>query len=351
MSVFDQSLSRRSRAAFGAMGAGVIALGVFAAVEGVTPSRSGTYYTATFGRAGQGLDDHSDVKIRGITVGGVESVSLDRRGRASVRIRVERGIRVPRSTVAGIEPVSVFGPKDIALDLGSGEGAGPYLRDGAAIARTRDPRELADVAWPAYKLTAEIDPHELYTIVHTFAEGLRGKGPALGRTVDNGGRLLDQADGDRAEIRRLLSDVEGIGATFGDRGDTLVGITRDLNDLSPVVTDRPDKVDHLLDGSARLAGTVSRNLEVQGDELGALLDSGGAAIDAVHAELRNVPILMDGLTAYFGTLGTIVRVPGPNGKLLAQVVAYLPLDICKTLIDLCVPPGPLGRNAGQGGPR
>ncbi|MBC6460074.1 MlaD family protein [Actinomadura sp. HBU206391] len=349
MNSIDQSLSRRSRAVFGAVGAGVIALGAFAAVRGVTPSHSGTYYTAAFGRAGQGLDERSDVKVRGITVGGVESVSLDGRGRANVRIRVEKGIRVPRTTVAGIEPVSVFGPKDIVLDLGPGEGAGPYLSDGAPITRTKDPQELADVAWPAYKLTAAIDPQELSAIVHTFAEGLRGKGPQLRRTIGNGDKLLDQAYGNRAQIRLLLADVEGLGATFGGRGDTLVGITRDLGDVSPVLTDRPDKIDQLLDGSARLADSVSRNLEVQGDQLGALLDTGGRAIEAVHSELRNMPVLINGLTAYFGTLATIVRVPGPNGKLLAQVVTRLPLDLCKTLVDLCELP--IGPASGTGGRR
>jgi phospholipid/cholesterol/gamma-HCH transport system substrate-binding protein len=339
MTISDQSLSPRSKAVYGAAGAAILAAGALATVAGATQSHTGaSYYTASFGRAGQGLDERSDLKIRGITVGGVDSVALDKQGRAKVRIRVDKGFRIPATTVAAIEPVSVFGPKDIVLDLGTGEGTGPYLRDGAVIAKTRDPQELADVAWPAYKLTSAIDPQELYTVLHTFAQGLDGKGPQLRRTIDNGSKLIDTAYNNRAAIQQLLRDVEGLSATFGDRGDTLVGMTRDFNDLSPVLTEKPDKINQLLDGSSKLADSVSRNMETQGDKTAALLDSTGKTINVVYSERDKIPILLDGLIQFFGTMDAITKMEGPKGTVVASMNAYVPLDICQTLIDVCAPP-------------
>src|SRR6266545_3143971 len=105
-------LARRSKLVFGAVGAAVLVGGTLVMVGGAVPSHPGaTYYTAAFGRAGQGMDRRSDVKVRGVTVGGIERVTLDRSGRAVVRFRVERGIRLPATSSARIEPVSVFGPK------------------------------------------------------------------------------------------------------------------------------------------------------------------------------------------------------------------------------------------------
>ncbi|MGH3388112.1 MAG: MCE family protein [Actinomadura sp.] len=354
MRTFDQSLTRRSKTIFGIVGASVIAAGALAAVGGAVRTHPGsTFYTAAFGRAGQGLDPNSDVKIRGITVGGVDSVTLDQQGRAKVRIRVDDGIEIPSTTVAAIEPVSVFGPKDIVLDLGAGEGTGPYLRDGTAIAKTRDPQELADVAWPAYRLTSSIDPQELYTILHTFAQGVDGKGTQLRRTIDNSNTLITMAYNNRAFIQQLLRDFEGLADTFGSRGDKIVGITRDVNRLSPVLTDRPDKITRLLDGSARLADTVSKNMEAQGDQTATVLDGAGKAVHVVFTERDKLPILMDGLIQFFGILDTIIQDEGPNGTLIASQLAYIPADACELLLGLCgtvplptVPSLPVPTNGG-----
>src|SRR5262249_26064756 len=120
------ALSARSRLAYGTAGMAGIAPIAFLLLVGIFPSTSGpTDYTASFARAGEGLDKRSDVKIRGITVGGVESVQLAKDGRATVRFRVDSGVRLATTTVVSIEPSSVFGPKDIDLDLGAGETTGP----------------------------------------------------------------------------------------------------------------------------------------------------------------------------------------------------------------------------------
>ncbi|XVQ09130.1 MlaD family protein [Spirillospora sp. CA-255316] len=90
----DAALSARSRAGYAALGATALAAAV------------------------------TDVKVRGVTVGKVESVALAPDGRVRVRLRVERDVRVPRGAQARIDPVSIFGPKEISLDLGPAAGRG-----------------------------------------------------------------------------------------------------------------------------------------------------------------------------------------------------------------------------------
>jgi phospholipid/cholesterol/gamma-HCH transport system substrate-binding protein len=316
-------------------------IGLFAAAglvaAGTQEDTSGsTYYNASFGRAGQGLDPgKSDVKIRGITVGTVDRIRLDRDGRVTVRLRVEKGVRVPRSTAARIEPVSVFGPKDVLLDLGAGEGTGPYLADGGRIAQTRDPQELSDTAWPAYRLTKAINPDEVTTIIHTFGAGLSGEGPALRRTLDNGAKVIDAAHRNRAVIQQLISDLNGVSGTFAVRGDTITGISRDFNRLSPVVSGRPDKVSQLLDQSSELTGKVGTSLRGHGANLGKLIDDSADLAHVLAVRQRYIPVLLDNLNGFFSLLSQIIRVPGPKGTLLAQAVDTLPLDLCQTFVDVC----------------
>ncbi|GAA4080470.1 MULTISPECIES: MlaD family protein [Actinomadura] len=333
----EETLSGRSRLMFGLVGAGVLAAAAVAVAAGSREDTSGsTYYTASFGRAGQGLDPgRSDVKIRGITVGTVDRLTLERDGRVTVRLRLDEGVRVPGTTSARIEPVSVFGPKDLALDLGRDEGRGPYLADGGRIARTEDPRELSETAWPAYRLTRAINPDEVTTILRTFGAGLSGEGPALRRTIDNGAKVIDAAHANRAVIRQLIGDLDGLSGEFADRGDTVIALSRDFNRVSPALSGRPDKVSQLLAQSSELAAKVGTSLEGHGANLGKVVDGAGDTASVLASRRRYMPLMLDNLNGFFGLLSQVIRVPGPQGTMLGQVVDTLPLDLCQTFVDLC----------------
>ncbi|MEU5877747.1 MlaD family protein [Spirillospora sp. NPDC047279] len=333
----EEPLSNRSRTAFGLVGAGVIAAAAVFVVLGSQQGTAGsTYYSATFGRAGQGLDPgKSDVKIRGITVGTVETVKLDKAGKVSVRMRVDKGIRVADTSSARIEPVSVFGPKDLVLELGAHELTGPYLSNGGTVAQTTDPQELSDTAWPAYRLTKAINPDEVAAIVHTFGAGLSGQGPALRRTIDNGGKVIDAAHANRAVIQSLINDIGLLGGTVGGKGGTIVRFTGDFNDLAPALNGNPDKVSQLLDEGGELADRVGTFTAQHGNNLSSVIDGGGDVISVMARQRRNIPLLIDSVNGFFALLSQVIRVPGPEGSLLAQARAPLPLDLCGIFVDVC----------------
>ncbi|MEU8802992.1 MlaD family protein [Spirillospora sp. NPDC048819] len=335
----EETLSSRSRTIFGLVGAGVIAAAAVFVAVGSTPSHEGsTYYNATFGRAGQGLDPgKSDVKIRGIAVGTVDELSLDDKGRVKVRFRVDEGVQIADTTIAAIEPISVFGPKDLALNLGAHEVTGPYLKDGSTITKTQDPEELSDTAWPAYELTKAINPDEVATILHTFGAGLSGQGPALRRTIGNGAKVVDATYQDRAAINALLNDLNGLSGTFAARGDTIVRITTDFNGLSQVITEKPDKIEQLLTQTSELGDKVGTTLQGHGANLGKIVDEGGKIVAVLDDQRRNIPVLIDSLNGFFSLLAQIIRVPGPENTVIAQARNTLPLDICQIIIDVCPP--------------
>ncbi|WP_064744195.1 MlaD family protein [Actinomadura oligospora] len=333
----DETLSGRTRTMFGVAGAGALAAAVAALVLGATPSNGGsTYFTARFHRAGQGLDPgKSDVKIRGITVGTVQKVKLDRDGRVSVRMRVDKGVRLAQGTTARIEPVSVFGPKDLVLDLGKNETTGPYLKNNADLGQGRDPVELSDTAWPAYKLTKAINPDELATILRTFSAGLDGQGPALRRALSNGAKVIDATDQDKAQLKTIMDNVAGLAPTLASRGGTVNQIVGDVNRISPVIYDRPDKINQILDGTSELTGRVGDSLRDHGGNIGNIIDGAGDAARVVHGQQRNIPVLLDDLNGFFTLLVKVIKVPGPKGTMIANVVGPLPLDLCKVFIDVC----------------
>ncbi|MFA1538566.1 MlaD family protein [Actinomadura monticuli] len=333
----EETLSQRARTAFGLVGAGVIAAAAALVAVGSTPSHAGsTYFNATFSRAGQGLDPgKSEVKVRGIAVGDVDKIQLDHQGRVKVRFRIDKGVKVADTAVATVEPVSVFGPKDLNLDLGAHELTGPFLKDGGTVVKTHDPEDLSDTAWPAYKLTKAINPDDVATLLHTFGTGLSGQGPALRRTIDNGAIVVDATYKDRAAINGLLNDINGLSGTLGSRGDTMAGLVGDFNRLSETITARPDKISQLLDESGKLGDTLGTNLQQHGGNLGKIVDNGGKIVSVFNRQGRNIPVLLDSLNGFFNLLAQIIRIPGPQGTVIAQARNDLPLDICQIMIDVC----------------
>jgi phospholipid/cholesterol/gamma-HCH transport system substrate-binding protein len=333
----DESLSTRSRTAFGLVGAGVIAVAAVTVAIASTPSHAGsTYYEATFSHAGQGLDPgKSDVKIRGIAVGTVDRIKLDRNGRVTVKLRVDKGIRVADTATATIEPVSVFGPKDLVLTPGAHEMSGPYLKDGGTVEQTSDPQDLSETAWPAYELTKAINPDEVATILHTLGSGLQGEGPAARRMIVNGSTVVDATYRDRAYIRALLNDLTGLSGTLAAHGDNVTRFTGDFNTVSKVITDRPDKIDQLLTQASKVSDTVGTTMRGHGANLGKIIDSAGGVASTVNSELDKLPVMMDSLNGFFGLLSQIIRIPGPSGTTIAQAKEALSLDLCQVFIDAC----------------
>lgn len=329
----DSAMSTRSRVLFCALGASVMIGAASAAAVASMPSHSGTStYSAVFGRAGQGLDARSDVKVRGVTVGNVESVALTPDGRVRVTMRVKDDVRVPAASEARVDPVSVFGPKEISLDLGA---SGPYLASGGTIARTKDPSDPSDTAWPLYRTGQALDPQDVTTLMHTFARGLSGQGPALRRTLGNGSKIIDATHADRAQIQQLLKDITGVSGTLQNRGGTLVSATRDLNAIAPAVSERPDQISRLLDEAGHLTTTVGGNLTDHGDSMGRLVDDGGRAAGVAARQNANLVTLADALNGFFGGLSGVMTAPGPAGTHPAVLRGQLPLDICQTIVDLC----------------
>jgi phospholipid/cholesterol/gamma-HCH transport system substrate-binding protein len=332
----DEHLSARGRLRYAAVGIAVLAVAAITVVASANPAPGRVHrFTAVFSTAGQGLDPgRSDVKVRGIAVGRVESVRLRRDGRVVVGLRVEAGVTVPATTRAAIEPVSIFGPKDLTLDLGGG----PPLHDGARIARTSDPQELTGITGPAYDLAAAIDPSDVATIMRTLSSGLDGEGPALHRTIGNGAALADAIYAREPEIRRLIADVAGVSGTLATRGGTVTGAAGDFDRLAPVLYGRPDKVSQLLDEAGELSDRVGGTLRAHGVNLGRLADGTANAVQVLAWGQRDLPVLMDALNELFRGLGGLIRVPGPDGTLLARGYDTLSLNLCTTFIDLCQAP-------------
>ncbi|MBO3745310.1 MCE family protein [Streptosporangiaceae bacterium NEAU-GS5] len=296
---------------------------------------AGTRLTAVFGHAGQGLDTLSPVKIRGITIGGVSSVTLNGQGRAVLDLHVDPEVKIPDTVVAAIEPASVFGPKFVNLIPGAHESTGPFLSDGAQITRTEDPRDLSDSLGAAYRAVNAVDPEEVAIIVHTLGRGLDGKGDELGGIIDDTSTLVGVAKRHQADATQFLRDTAALSTSLKDKGGDIVGIADDVDNTLPQLQARADAVRVLLQEFGSISDLAAHGLRKHAGDLRTGVTSGERAVGIIYRQLGVAGTAVRGLTSIVDQLNDLIKAPGPDGNQLLDTQAFLITDLCQTFVGVC----------------
>ncbi|RAY16976.1 MCE family protein [Actinomadura craniellae] len=293
----------------------------------------GMRLTADFGNAGQGLTTASPVKLRGVTVGRISRIELAPRGGARLTLHLDRGVRIPDTAVAALEPESVFGPKFLNIIPGPHEATGPFLRDGTHIMRTSDSLDLTSLLGDADRVLAAVSAEDVAVIVDALGQGLGASGPNLAGLLRNTGTLVDVAHRQRGPTAALLSDLGRLARLRGMGSDLAVTIDSSAALLDTLTAGQGrglrtargvSEVTSLLahglgshEGNLRAAG---RSFEGSAAFLSAQLNVAGPGVRAV----------IDMLPAY----GQMTRTPGPQNRRLLGANLVLPTDPCQLLLGV-----------------
>jgi phospholipid/cholesterol/gamma-HCH transport system substrate-binding protein len=323
------------------------ALGTFGVKYAFGAYEPGYDLTARFEGAGQNLDTESVVKLRGVDVGRVESISLDDEDRAVVRVQIEPDVDVPDTAVAVIRPISIFGPKFIDLIPGPGEGEGPYLEDGDEITRTQSALELEDILGNASDLLEAVDPQDMTTVLHTFAQGVDGLDEEMAASITNGQTVLNAMMASSEDRNQLLSSMADIADELADEGDTILGIGDNAHEALPTITEHEEDFAGLLEATSRLSGSLAEVVRANGDVLGAGIDGGAALSDITADDLGGMVAYLDFVNTYGGVLSEVIRVPVAGEAYVAATQQFLMgSNPCQLLVDVpdceapSIDPGP-----------
>jgi phospholipid/cholesterol/gamma-HCH transport system substrate-binding protein len=282
----------------------------------------------TFDSAGQGLLPGSDVKINGVKIGSVRRIDLvDRKARLTLTIN--DGEQVPADSTARIRAKTLFGEKFVDIDVSeSDEQGGPFLAAGEELQRTEGGFELEAVLNDLYPVLRDIDPDELFTVLHTLAEGADGVGEAVNRTLVNGA-VLGQTFADNVDLTaQFLEDFALLSEELGGRADDLLELAEVGNLALPTLIEGEEDVVDLLRQTGRLSADVADLLEAHKPFVDAALGGGTETIQVLFDNRDNVVPLVIGLRQYFEALASAVRIDVGDGTLMAAVKGVLGGDLC-----------------------
>jgi phospholipid/cholesterol/gamma-HCH transport system substrate-binding protein len=324
---------RRQNVLSGAIALLLLVSAITVGVKSAFGAFAGGYrISGEFSSAGQGLLQGSDVKVDGVNVGSVRGIEL-RDGKAHITMRIHDGERIPADAKAVIRAKTLFGEKFVDLDLhGTDEEHGPFLHEGSVLRHTEGGFELEQVL---NELDPILDPSqggikgtELMTVLHNLAEGGRGLGDEINRTLVNGSKVAKTFEENDDKTSQFLEDFAALSDQLGRSADDLVGLAKAGNVALPVLNDHEAQIVTLLQQTGRLSNDVADLLLGNTAFVDASLGKGSKAVQVLYDRRNQVIPLVIGLRQYLQSLTEVIRIPVGDGTLMGAVKGILGNQVC-----------------------
>jgi phospholipid/cholesterol/gamma-HCH transport system substrate-binding protein len=249
--------SRNPPGIAGALGASVLAV-VLALLCGCSirtagAPQGGLTLTATFDDVQNLVTGHS-VQLADVKVGTVTGVRLVGH-RAKVTMSVKDGVRIPRGTSAEIAVTSLLGENFVRLTLppGGDLSRGPYLADGAEIAKTRVQPSFEQVVGQAGPIISALANDDLATVVDAGATAFAGKGERLNAMVGTSRRLVALFAGRRRELGVAVDRFTRLGRELAKGEDEFAQAPEQLEKTTWALKQNKDKALRTIRELTRLA--------------------------------------------------------------------------------------------------
>lgn len=199
-------------------------------------------------RAGLVMDRGGKVKMRGVQVGRVAEITS---GKDRVTLRLDlypdEVKYIPANVHARIRATTFFSAKYVDLVYPS-RPTPKRLAAGAVISVDNVGTEVNTLFANLVKVLDEIDPAKLQSVLSAVAEGLRGRGPAMGQGITDANEVLrainPRADTVGADIRA----VKRVGDTYSPAAQDILRTLDAASVTSGAITDDSSALDSLLTG-------------------------------------------------------------------------------------------------------
>lgn len=262
--------------------------------------RSGVPVTLKVDRVGTQLDPKADVKVRGLVVGSVTSISTDG-GAATVQLSLDPKLvdQIPADVTARLLPKTLFGQKFVSLVPGSSP---RRIAAGAVIGedRSRSAQEVERVLDDLLPLLQAVRPQDLATTLGALSQGLQGRGTQLGRTLVGLNTLVEGVNPALPDLTADITEVADFSEHLSDAAPDLLDALNDLTVTSRTIVDQRD-------GFRALFGSVTGT----SDDLRGFLDANGGNLIGLAASSRP-------------TLATLARYAPEFPCLFGQLVDLIP---------------------------
>jgi phospholipid/cholesterol/gamma-HCH transport system substrate-binding protein len=243
----------------------LVALSVAAFQQRFTPVVPVTVLTDSIGNQ---LQARSDVKIRGLIVGEVRSVSTSGDGaRIQLALQPAAAKSIPDNVSVRLLPKTLFGERYVELVLPAKPG--PAIRSGAVIPQDRSSGalELEQVFDDLLPLLQAVQPAKLSATLNALATALDGRGKQLGANLV---ALDTYFKGLNPHLPALTTDIRrltSVATTYSAAVPDLLTTVRNLSATADTVVAKQDSLGPFLRGVTGVANTATTMLQQDGGRI------------------------------------------------------------------------------------
>jgi phospholipid/cholesterol/gamma-HCH transport system substrate-binding protein len=200
----------------------------------------------TSDRSGLVMEPGAKVKLRGIDVGQVGSVSG---GKEPVSLKLEIDASqtkyIPANVEAEIKATTAFGNKFV--DLIYPDQPSPKRLSAGQVLHSRNvSTEVNTVFENVVNLLHQIDPSKLNAVLTTLADGLRGQGETIGESITAANRVLKEINPRSETIRGDWQSLAAFSDTFSTAAPDILATLDAASTTSTTITKNAKDLDALL---------------------------------------------------------------------------------------------------------
>ncbi|MDZ7886999.1 MAG: virulence factor Mce family protein [Mycobacterium sp.] len=240
-----------------------------------------------------GLFVGDDVRIRGVTVGKVDTIEPEAQ-RAKITFWIDRAFNVPADAKAVIlSPQLVTGR---AIQLTPPYSGGPTMTGGAVIPqdRTAVPVEWDDVRAQLERLTDMLQPTEpggvstLGAVINTAADNLRGQGETIRDSVITLSQTMSALGDHSKDIFGTVRNLATLVTALRDSSDLLSELNVNLSQVSGLLADNPHEVGQAVQDLNAVVGEVRTFVSENREPIGTASDKLASISAAVVGSLGDL---------------------------------------------------------------
>jgi phospholipid/cholesterol/gamma-HCH transport system substrate-binding protein len=249
-------------------------------------------------RVGNQLAPPADVKLRGMIVGEVRSVSSDGR-KATVHIALQprtAGL-IPANVSARLLPKTLFGEKFVDLVLPA-RPSQRRLSEGDVIPQDRSTTaiELERVLDDLLPLLRTIQPAKLNATLGALATALEGRGERLGNNLELVDGYITRLNPELPAIKKDISGLADVSLIYADAAPDLVRMLRNFAVTTSTIKAKSQAYAGFLAGTAGFATTTRQLLEENDDRIIELAAVGRPTLDLLARYSPEYPCMLQALT-------------------------------------------------------
>ncbi|HEY6577497.1 MAG TPA: MCE family protein, partial [Mycobacterium sp.] len=205
--------------------------------------------TLTADRSGLVMDSNAKVRLRGVPVGRVASISGGTDGPAAVSLKLEidedQIKHIPANIEAQIRATTVFGAKYVDLVYPSDPSA-KRLQSGQVLQSRNVSVEVNTVFENVVGVLDKIDTAKLNSVLSALADGVRGQGERIGQATTDANQVFLALNPRSETVRADWQALKGFSDTYSVAAQDILTTLNAASTTSVTITSHAKALDALL---------------------------------------------------------------------------------------------------------